>query len=133
MKIKKSIIFFLVFLLLTSNIELAFNVHYCGDKIASISLNSAVANELLEECCIKNQIQKENCCKDKILNFQKQSDNTIIKVFSSTSSFYFAIGENQQFICSSFENFKCLQHTSYFCDFNLPPIYKLCSQYVFYA
>jgi len=40
MSLKKCTGLFLAFLLLVSNIGFAFDVHYCGGKIASISLNT---------------------------------------------------------------------------------------------
>lgn len=133
MKIKKSISLSLAVLLLISNIGLAFNVHYCGEQIASISLNSVNASRQFEKCCLKNEIKKENCCKDKVVNFQKKLDNSILKVFSSSAPFYFLIIEKQQFICLSSENFKRFHATSYFCDSNAPPFFKLYRQYIFYA
>ena len=133
MKIKKLISFSLAFLLLISNIGLAFNVHYCGDKLASITLSSVISNKQLEDCCLKNQTKKECCCKNKVVNFQKKSDNIILKVFSFNVPFYFLISEGQNLIFSSLENYILFQSTSYFCDSNAPPFFKLCNQYIFYA
>jgi hypothetical protein len=42
MNFKKQISIFLAILLLVSNVGLAFNVHYCGGEIASVSLNSTL-------------------------------------------------------------------------------------------
>ncbi|WP_396177841.1 HYC_CC_PP family protein [Flavobacterium micromati] len=133
MKIKKSISFFLAFLLLISNIGLAFNVHYCGDKLASITINPVISNKQLEDCCLKNETKKEDCCKDKVVNFQKKSDNTILKVFATNFPFHFLINEKQNFVFSSLQNYILFQSTSYFCDSNAPPFFKLCNQYIFYA
>jgi len=132
-KIKKPISLFLAVLLLISNMGLAFNVHYCGEQIASISLNSVNASRQFEKCCLINEIKKENCCKDKVVNFQKKIDNSILKVFSSTAPFYFLINEKQQFICLASKNFKRFHTTSYFFDSNAPPFFKLYRQYIFYA
>ena len=133
MKIKKSITLFLAVLLLISNMGLAFNVHYCGEQIASISLNSVIASRQFEKCCVKNEILKENCCKDKVVNCQKKLDNLILKVFSFSTPFYFVINEKQQFKSLASENFECFHATSYFCDSNAPPFFKLYRQYIFYA
>ena len=67
MKFKKHISIILACFLLVSNLGLAFNVHYCEDKIASISLNRApVSQENVDECC--GIVEKSpNCCNDKII------------------------------------------------------------------
>ena len=133
MSIKKCTSLFLAFLLLVSNVGLAFNVHYCGEQIASVSLNTIVSPTIEKGCCEKIVAKKNSCCKDKVVNFQKKSDNTTIKAFSFDSHFSFLIQEWQTIVFSSNENFKSTQTASYFCDSNAPPLFKLYSQYIFYA
>ena len=133
MNIKRCISLFLAFLLLVSNVGFAFNVHYCGGEIASISVNRIALQQVKKGCCAKKVEKEDSCCKDKVVNFQKKSDNTILKVFSIDSPFYFIIEEVQIIVFSSNENLKNSQATSYFCDANAPPLFKLYSQYIFYA
>ena len=133
MNIKKCTSLFLAFLLLVSNVGFAFNVHYCGGEIASVSLKTIASQKIEKACCSKKVEKEESCCKDKVVNFQKKSDNTILKVFSIDSPFYFIIKESQTFVFSSEEILKSAQATSYFCDANAPPLFKLYSQYIFYA
>lgn len=131
MNIKKCTSLFLAFLLSVSNVGLAFNVHYCGEKIASVSLNTNVSQE--KSCCEKITAQKSSCCKDKLVNFQKKSDNATIKAFFFDSHFSLLIQEWKTIVFSSNANFNTTQTAVYFCDANAPPLFKLYSQYIFYA
>ena len=124
---------FLAFILLVSNVGLAFNVHYCGKEIASVSLNTIVSQPTEKGCCEKIVTKKNNCCKDKVVNFQKKSDNAIIKAFFYNYHFSFLIQEWQTIVFSSNKNFKNIQRDAYFCEANAPPLFKLYSQYIFYA
>lgn len=133
MNIKKCTGLFLAFLLLVSNVGLAFNVHYCGGEIASVSVKPIAYQKAEKSCCSKKVEKEESCCKDKVVNFQKKSDNTVLKVFSIDSPIYFIIKESQTFVFSSEANLKSAQATSYFCAANAPPLFKLYSQYIFYA
>ena len=134
MNIKKCTSLFLAFLLLVSNVGMAFNVHYCGGEIASISVNRIAAPQQLEKsCCEKIVAKKESCCKDKVVTFQKKSDDTTLKVFSFVSPYYFLVKEAQAIAFSSIENCKIIRVTSYFCEANAPPLFKLYNQYIFYA
>ena len=133
MNIKKSTSLFLAFLLLVSNVGFAFNVHYCGGEIASVSVKPITSKAVDKGCCAKKVEKEDSCCKDKVVNFQKKSDNTILKVFSVECPFYFIITESQNFVFSSNENLKSAPIASYFCQANAPPLFKLYSQYIFYA
>jgi hypothetical protein len=133
MNIKKCTSLFLAFLLLVSNVGLAFNVHYCGEKIASVSLNTIVSQPVEKGCCEKIATKKDSCCKNKVVNFQKKSDTAIIKAFSFNPQFPFLIQEWLTIVFSSNTNFNTTQTTAYFCDANAPPLFKLYSQYIFYA
>lgn len=130
---KKHISVFLAFFLLVSNLGLAFNVHYCGDKIASISLKSNFTATNSEKNCCGVIEKKSSCCKDKVINFQKKSDNFIVKAFSFQVDSPFIFQEWNPIYFTECSNFKSNKITSYFCDANAPPLFKLYSQYVFYA
>ena len=133
MNIKKCTSLFLAFLLLISNVGMAFNVHYCGGEIASVSVKPIASKQVDKGCCAKKVEKEDSCCKDKVVNFQKKSDNTILKVFSIDSPYCLLINEAQFIAFSSIENCKSIQLTSYFCQANAPPLFKLYSQYIFYA
>jgi hypothetical protein len=133
MNIKKCTSLFLAFLLLVSNVGLAFNVHYCGEEIDSVSLRTNVSKSTEKGCCKKLVTKKDSCCKDKVVNFQKKSDNATIKAFSFDPDFSFLIQEWQTIVFSSNKNFRSTKSVVYFCEANAPPLFKLYSQYIFYA
>ncbi|WP_394776430.1 hypothetical protein [Flavobacterium sp.] len=123
---------FLAFLLLVSNIGFAFDVHYCGGKIASVSLNTSVSASPEKKCCGASQ-KKSSCCKDKVVHIEKKSDNATIKFFFFQFAFPAVIQEVKPIAFLSIPNFKSNQITSYYSDANAPPLFKLYSQYIFYS
>ncbi|WP_269685645.1 HYC_CC_PP family protein [Flavobacterium lacustre] len=132
MNIKKCTSLFLAFLLLVSNVGMAFNVHYCAGEIASVSLESQ--QQIKEKgCCEKIVSKKDSCCKDKVFHFEKKSDNAIVKIFFFELNAPFLIQEWQPVIFSLTANFKITPVATYYCDANAPPLFKLYSQYIFYA
>ena len=132
MNIKKCTSLFLAFLLLVSNVGMAFNVHYCAGEIASVSLESQ--QQIKEKgCCEKIVSKKDSCCKDKVFHFEKKSDNAIVKIFFFELNAPYLIQEWQPVVFSLTANFKITPVATYYCDANAPPLFKLYSQYIFYA
>ena len=132
MNLKKSTVLFLAFLLLVSNIGFAFDVHYCGGKIASISLNTTASASPEKSCCVKKE-KKSSCCKDKVVHLEKKSDNATFKFFFFQLAFPAVIQEYMPIAFLSIPNFKSNQIISYYSDANSPPLFKLYHQYIFYA
>jgi hypothetical protein len=132
MRFKKHISLFLAFFLLVSNVGFAFNVHYCGDEIASVSFKSTFVEDDSEANCCGISEEKTHCCKDKVFHFQKKSDHAIVKFFSFHFDYNFIINEYQPIVASEITNFKINTRSIYFCDANGPPLFKLYSQYIFY-
>jgi len=114
-------------------VGLLFSVHYGGEQIGSVSLDTFVSEMTEKGGCEGIVTKKDSCCKDKVVNFQKKSDTAIIKAFSFNPQFPFLIHEWQTIVFSSNTNFNTTQTTAYFCDANAPPLFKLYSQYIFYA
>ena len=133
MKFKKHISILLAFFLLVSNVGLAFDVHYCGNKIASVSLKTPFLSQDFEKNCCEKIEKKSACCKDKVVHFQKKSDNLLIKAFSLNADIPFLIEEWDPIVFSGITNFKSFENTFYYCDAHSPPLFKLYSQYIFYA
>ena len=132
MKFKKHFCVLLAFFLLVSNTGYTFNVHFCGDKIASISIKAAFATQKTEEkCCPVIDVNK-HCCNDKVLNFQKTVEQVILKSFSSEISSCVLISESKPVIFTALPNFKTNATPSYYCDAHAPPLFKLYQQYIFY-
>ena len=141
MKSKKHISFFLAIFLLFSNIGLAIDVHYCGEKVASIkpiywkNYESLLATE--KSCCASKTssiVQRnESCCKDKVIHFEKKQENSTIKSIAFQSDYIFLVADWSPIAFTRLSNFENSRLASYYCDANAPPLFKLYHQYVFYA
>jgi len=129
-RVKKCTSILLVFLLLVSNTGLAFNVHYCGDSIASVSLKAVFA--AAEKGCCGIAKKKMHCCKSKVVHFQKNSDNTIVKSFALQTAVTVPIVQWKPLPFEATVDFKGNSNLSYYCDSHAPPLFKLYSQYIFY-
>jgi hypothetical protein len=132
MKLKKCTGLLLAFLLLVSNIGFAFDVHYCGGKIASVSLNTTASTAPENKCCGAAE-KKSSCCKDKVVHLEKKSDNATFKIFFFQFAFPAVIQEFKPIAFLSIPNFKSNQIISYYSDANAPPLFKLYHQYIFYS
>lgn len=141
MNIKKCTSLFLAFLLLVSNIGLAFNVHFCEGKIASISSVYSVeetcdapkSNPAEKECCAEKAKDHKQCCKDKVVDLEDNSSDTIIKTFSFQIDAPFLVEDWKPSLFNEVVALKRAEKTVYYCDANAPPLFKLYSQYIFYA
>jgi hypothetical protein len=128
---KKHVSIFLTLFLLVSNLGLAFNVHYCDDEIASITINAApTVEQALDECC--GIIEKDlECCNDKVIKAEIKSDQIIVN--SLLFDFIPVMHDWKPAIFVSNNNFKQRDNHTYFSDAHAPPFYLLYSQYIFYA
>jgi hypothetical protein len=130
---RKHISILLTVLLLVSNLGLAFNVHYCDDEIASITINVApTVEQTLDECC--GIIEKDTeCCNDKVIKAEIKSDQIIVKSLSFDVDFIPVTHDWKPEIFVSKRNFKQRDKLTYYSDAHSPPLYLLYSQYTFYA
>ncbi|MFY0483436.1 HYC_CC_PP family protein [Flavobacterium sp. PLA-1-15] len=140
MRIKKCTSLFLAFLLLVSNFGLAFNVHYCEGKIASISSvfnveESCDAPKKVadKKCCAEKAKDHKQCCKDKVVDLEDKSSDTIIKTFSFQIDVPFIAENWKPLAFNEIVALKQAQNIVYYCDANAPPLFKLYNQYIFYA
>jgi hypothetical protein len=133
MNIRKHICITLAFLLLVSNIGLAFNVHYCGDEISSISFKTSLFSNVIEKNCCGEIEKKSPCCHNKVFHFQKKSESSLFKLFSPTTDFQLSNSSWNPITAIFTSNFKLNSTPTYFCDANAPPFFRLYSQYIFYA
>lgn len=138
MKLKKCTSLLLALLVLASNIGLAVNVHYCGGQIAGISTAYNVANISGDDfkseekaCCIPKPGER-GCCDNKVLKVEKKSD-VVVKTFSFQVDAPFVIDHWKPVVFAEARAITHPQTTSYYCDAHAPPLYKLYSQYIFYA
>ncbi|MGQ7946521.1 HYC_CC_PP family protein [Flavobacterium sp. WC2509] len=135
MKFKKHISVFLAILFLVSNVGFALYVHYCGDTVSSISLNSNTSLSSLQDekgCCQKITSKKDSCCKDKKIIVQKKAIDKIFKTISFQFDSVFLVTEYQSVVFNAVTGFKNNVSLLYYCDANAPPLYKLYSQYLLY-
>lgn len=133
MILKKPISVIIAFFILVSNIGLAFNVHYCGKEIASISLKTSFLNQNPEKKCCGITDKKSACCKDKLVHFHKKTADSILKVSLITAEVIHLMNDWQPIVFCRNTSFKSSQITTYFCDTNAPPLFKLYHQYLYYA
>lgn len=133
MPFRKHISIFLVFFLLVSNLGLAFNVHYCEEKIASVSLETASNYFEIENKCCGVVEKYSKCCKNKIVKASERIDQVLVKSISFSSDLYLQETVNH-FNCNTNKaNFKKNSIILFYCDANAPPFYLLYNQFTFYA
>lgn len=140
MKSNKHISFILALLILVSNVGLAFNVHYCGDTLAGISLNYKESEPCVEQksekadvCCATSDEHESCCSNDKIELKKSISDEVITKSFQLELGVFtlsqqwepsVPVRAENEIVKNDFASFYCLS--------NAPPRYKLYCQYLFY-
>lgn len=133
MNFKKHISILLTFFLLVSNLGLAFNVHYCEDEIASVSLSTVSASHEAEDDCCGVVEKDSKCCNDKIIKAEVKSDLIIVKSLSFDALFLPVDHSWKPMVLVPERNFTTKENTAYYCDVHAPPLYLLYSQYTFYS
>ena len=123
----------LVFFLLVSNFGMSFNVHYCEDEIASVSINTPTASHEIEKDCCGVVEKKSKCCKNKIIKSTEKFDQITAKSLSIDSNYNLVGNEWKLLVFPDAFNFQQKVTTSYYCDANAPPLYLLYSQYTVYG
>lgn len=141
MTLKKHINLLLAILILVSNVGLAFNVHYCEGKISGISFNYKVEEPCVEKkptniksCCAKENKHDSCCSNDEIEIKKTSSENVLIKNFQLDLAAFVSV-EEIKFYQPIFDREVVVtnENPSFYCESNAPPLYKLYSQYIFYA
>lgn len=123
----------LVFFLLVYNLGMSFNVHYCDDEIASVSINTAItSHEVEKDCCGVVEI-KSKCCKNKIIKSNEKFDQITVKSVALDSNYFLVCNEWKPLVFSNAFNFQQKESPFYYCDANAPPFFLLYSQYTFYG
>jgi hypothetical protein len=135
---KKHASFLMAFYLLISSCGLAFNVHYCGDTIASVSsvFNTEEPCEMQvhpedKACCSISSENHKGCCSDETI--QADLDDVVTKQLHFELDCVLILPHLEfTFLIISGEVINN-QMLDYYCEANAPPLYLLYSQYVFYA
>ena len=131
---KKQIVTLLAFVILLSQMSWAFTVHFCDDKVASVSINSNINEQDLEKNCCGKVEKDSKCCSNKSFKIKKTSDkfqeNTVQlqpKLFVSEIQ-----NTSKKFVnIANYKKSKVLKFY-HFLD-NLPPIFQRNCQLIFYA
>lgn len=133
MQLKKVINLGLALIILISNIGYSFTIHYCENKIASVTFNTASnVNETEKTCCGTTELTSK-CCKNKIVKSVAKYDTIVSKSISFDPVLYLISNQSHVQITSLAFYATIKNSESYFCDANAPPLYLLYSQYTFYA
>ena len=111
---------------------LAMNVHYCGDEIASVSLNTNVDSSDTEEDCCGIVEKQSHCCSDKVVHFEKKTDQATVFTVQLDSVDVFVYDTWQPIVFSTFSVNEFNGSSEYSFQSNAPPLFKLYSQYIFY-
>jgi hypothetical protein len=85
---KKFIAISFAFIYLFLSTGLVINVHYCKEKIKSVSVYTAA-----ESCCTGTCEMKHNCCKDKQFIVQLEPQDKTIPVPPDLSVYYNLVSE----------------------------------------
>ncbi len=123
----------LAFSLLLSSSGVAINIHYCGEEVASISLNNDSKIADSEKNCCGEIEKKSHCCSDKIVKLNQK--NTLYsskapvdfdKQLCYIPNYTIQYSKPEQQLVSD------LKTTSH-CLTNAPPLYLKFNQLLFYA
>lgn len=120
---------------------MAFNVHFCSGTISSVSVNyktdesCAIPEKTtpLKKCCAEKAKENKKCCSDKKIEQKKKSEQVVVKTFSFNAELPFVINDWAALFFESQQITKKQNSIAYCCDANAPPLFKLYSQYIFYA
>lgn len=141
MNLRKSTSLILALFLLVSNMGFAFNVHFCGGKVSSISAAYKTSEvcalpkrETTEKkCCAKKAEEGKKCCSDKKVELKKKSEQVVVKTFSFHSGPAVIFQDWKPEVFGKPLQAPKQENIEYYCDANAPPLFKLYSQYIFYA
>lgn len=133
MNFKKHISILVAFFLLVSNVGMALNVHYCGQTVASVSIKTIFINHNSENGCCGAVEKKSHCCKNKTVHIQKKSDVSILKSVDLQKTLPLLTPIWKPITGAATAVLDCTFLTVYCCNVHAPPLFKLFSQYVFYA
>jgi hypothetical protein len=133
MLIRKQISLFLAFFLLVSNLGLAFTIHYCNNKVASITLKSIPDSAVSNSGCCGTLEKKSKCCHDTIIKSENKVDQILVDFLSFNPVFLVTAEERGPMFSTETLGFKKADSILYYCDANAPPLYLLYNQYTFYS
>ncbi|MFK8289389.1 HYC_CC_PP family protein [Capnocytophaga canimorsus] len=122
-------------LLIFSNSGLAFSLHYCKEKLASVSvtIESMAMDKEPDSCCLSD---KENtpCCDDKSVEAPQTDDEFLSKILKiNESTFILPYEVAHIFVKTASAERKLSNSYIQNTQSNSPPLYQLYCRLVFYA
>ena len=147
---KKCTALLLAFFLMFSNIGLALNVHFCGEKkVASQVVYSKTADEpcnhekphhnhsenencFLEKSCCSSSEDHSDCCKDEYIT-QDSSDIVVSKSISLNVDAFILVDNEYSFDFAEYSENIRQDYLEYSYNSNAPPFYKLYCSLIYYA
>lgn len=130
---KKHFGILIAFFILLSQTGLAFSVHFCNSNIASITLHSAATTYQNAENCCAEVAKESKCCHNKIIKSVEKSDSIFVKIVHFAPECAAIFHNWLPVILKSNIVYSTASTSTYYCDLNAPPIFKLYCQYVLYA
>ena len=138
MNFKKHISIFLALFILLVNSSASLVLHYCHDQIAYVALvyqeNKLVDSASEDSCCASDSVEDDGgCCSNEEIKVEKKVDYSLLKDFQfHFAAVTFPVYQEKNFDFKK-DNYIKHENVSFYCDSHAPPLYKLYSQYVFYA
>lgn len=136
---KKQIAIVLSFLLLVSNMGLAFNAVFCCEKLVAISSSTASDNDChiikkKSTSCCDIIIENENCCATKKIDIKPTVSQLLLKDIKLSFE-NFSLFVNTDFVYFSILNKPAIKKETFLYVFNSssPPLYKLLCRFVTYG
>jgi len=125
---KKTIIILVSFIYLFLSTGLVINVHFCQDKVKSISIITEPAN-----CCPTGCVMESSCCKNKQFIVQMEYEDQILPLTSEIPASFVFILQPEYHV-----NVKKIDIPNpIFANYNLPPpklpIWKTNCTFIFYG
>lgn len=142
MKFNKHISILLTFLILASNMGFALNVHYCHNKVSSVTFayktdvpcTAIKVKKEIKSCCAAAKEIGKKCCKNHFVKLKNdKGDNVIVKSLQLDLSTFYAVEEWKPAQFSANTQAAAHDTPSFYCEAHAPPLFKLYCQYIFYA
>lgn len=137
MKMQKFTSMLLACLILVCNGGFAFNVHYCGEKIASVSIGAAPTEDCEKPaepkaCCAKAAKDHKACCSDKVVDMQDQPEVVVKSFFFDLEAPYVEPVQAVS-LFAAHDHPVVEKRRTYRYTPHAPPLFKLYKQLIFYA
>lgn len=150
MKLNRHISILLAVLILASNVGLAFNVHYCGNEVSSVSLAYKAEEPCNDHhkkaphkhghdtnakaCCSAIGDDHEACCKNDLVKLEDKSDGkVIVKSLQLDLSPFCEAADWKPAQFYILAPVATIEDPSFYCESHAPPLFKLYCRYILYA